>query len=145
MPLPTWTLRATYVPRGARVADGLTLELYSGPDEAPADRWLDFLHEFASWSRCGGRVLLLKTEDKEVWWDTSIPCHAHDAEWHQPSGGYPSHGCGKPLVPGDIVGQALKPRELFCVGCYRAVEASPDERLRATTAASHERQAARAP
>lgn len=143
---PLYTVKARWIQPGSRVADGLVQTLYFGRDGVTASEIEDAMHEWALDSTCGGVVVVTVYEgDKVVNEDsTSVPIGQLYAPIKvTPGAGYPAHECGSPMVPGDVLGSMAKtkPDQLFCVGCCVPVDASPADRLRATTAASVERRA----
>lgn len=128
-----YRVTATYVPRGSRVADGLTLA-WRHLTPRGADTIIARLRDFARWSRCGGALVVDYAHDEatapaasyvvQVWGPEQAPPN-------RPSAGYPACTCGGPLVPDGVAGVKLKPRQLFCVREARAVYVGPDVAMRA--------------
>ena len=136
-----WKATATWVPRGARIADGKTVTLYTGRDEHEAHGAVERIAPLLRWFIGDGIVLLDVTEDGEARvYAYAKPALAAPVPAPSRSPGYPACACGSPMVPGDIAGGVvLGKRELFCVACG-VVRATPEQRLRAQTAAKAERE-----
>lgn len=141
---PRYIVSATWTPPGARMVDSLRLTLYTGDVGGMASDAEDWILAWARESTCGGSLLIETTEDgKPVAWLNRSIQHGDALPGVQPTGGYPAHACGKPMVPADVVGAGVKVPTgcLFCLGCLRAVGAPAADRLRAQVAASVERKA----
>ena len=136
MSIGAYRVTATYVPRGSRVADGLTLA-WGHLTMRGADTVVGRLRDFARWSRCGGAIVI--DYDYTHADGYTEPCGSYVVSvWaaeqgppNRPSAGYPACSCGAALVPGDVAGVKLKPRQLFCVREQRTVDVGPDVALRA--------------
>jgi len=125
------------VPPGGRVADAVVEQ------EIELDHRYDAYHRIDSIkeeSRKGTEIgVLLFDLDGEQYGAWTIQ-NAPDLPGTKPSAGYPHHGCGSPLVPGDVLG--LKPPttgQLLCVGCQDWVSAPATIRMQAQQAAKAER------
>jgi len=132
-----YRVTATYVPRGSRVADGLTL-VFGHLTMRGADAVVARLRDFARWSRCGGTIVIdydyvqdgavasCASYVAQVWGPENVNKHVN-----RPSAGYPACACGAALVPGAVAGVKLKPRQLFCVREQKAFSVSADVAMRA--------------
>lgn len=140
-----YLVKGTFTPRGARVADSWTLDVYCGDVGGDASDHEDWLLAWARESRGGGALLIETWEDgKRVAW-INRTIQIDDRPGIQPSGGYPAHDCGAPMVPPDVSGLRgadAAQRHFFCLGCLVNVPASASDRMRAQVAASAERRAA---
>jgi hypothetical protein len=129
---------ATWVPGGARVAEGLSVELYRGGDLVVARTHADALLQWADESTCGGVVLVDTVGGGE---GLRAFAHARPVEQRRPwirqtAAGFPPHArCGAPLVPLSMVGRRSRTQVLFCCGCHVEVPVERSVEARAVAAA----------
>ena len=136
---------AIWTPAGARIADSSRMTLYRGGDQFAAES----AYDLSTWLVAGARASglrgaiaceLRRDSDLLAAWCRTIGAPNPGAPAPARSPGYPAHDCGGPMVPGDIAGMPCGARQLVCVRCGVPVDATPEQQLRAQTAARAERE-----
>jgi hypothetical protein len=132
---PRYEIRATYVARGQRVADGLTLvQAFDDLDAYEAAK--RFLRRCDEAWPAGGAILVDSRAGEGPWnlWVVSVKSPTTAQPISQTAPGYPAHYCGGILRPT----RGLVARYLYCTTCGESVPVSRFELEQAARAAAAE-------